>query len=675
MAPPPRSIVTISTPEEARALGAHLMDRARTRPVCVVSIADDAPGPFIDIEEVARELGEVCDYYLIPTGRLTYLLSDELPEAAGVFGGAGRMYGPAEEWVDNPFTGSRLVMCREADRGPAATDSLIELGLHFGRTSASSKVPASKAATFTVKQLIPPSRALATSEDGHFASLWAESLVRGVDIESLVQPGQQIAGWVVPGAGRIELADAPRRGPQMLGEYVEGLVVLVRVAEVLADRANVELVPGLRAMLHRDDVTGNPIDRMTSLVSEGEVLAARVLRVGVPGGKGWRLGTLDVDDDEPIVAAPALLPGGPPWLRPEQIGVAFGGAPEPPGATAPPGVVPKPAPPPGVRVAPSTSPKPVAETPPKPPAPATPEFVVPKPGPPGAGRAAPAQAAPAAQAQTAPAPVAPAQPAPAAEPVTPRVVLPADDSPLMLRLKEAEGNITALQLLVERLRLDQVRLHNRLRKITDGAQSAQGGTGIASDEEIEALRQQRGDLERAAAALDAENEQLRQERAAQRSEVRRAKQEATRARRAQRESTQAPTVFSHPEEQFRWEVEQAWAVRIPAAEKASLPLQEYVVLPGFLESLAETDGIDRSKVVDVVVDIATGRIHDIPARETHQLREGDKGAPARTRADGATCWRVSLQVKTPSARRLHFWQPPGRPPELSSVRLHDDFRP
>ena len=113
----------------------------------------------------------------------------------------------------------------------------------------------------------------------------------------------------------------------------------------------------------------------------------------------------------------------------------------------------------------------------------------------------------------------------------------------------------------------------------------------------------------------------------------------------------------------------------PRREKLALPLREYLVLPGFLDSLAETAGIDRSKVVDVVVDIATGRVHDVPARETHQLRSGGGGAPARTREDGATCWRVALQVNSPSARRLHFWQPPGRPLELSSVRLHDDFRP
>ena len=263
----------------------------------------------------------------------------------------------------------------------------------------------------------------------------------------------------------------------------------------------------------------------------------------------------------------------------------------------------------------------------------------------------------------------------AAEQAQVRPAVPADDSPLLLRLNEAERVIGDLQVTVERLRVEQVRLRNTLRDLADQPQRPGQADALAAAEEVESLRQQRSDLEGTARSQETEIERLREEAATQRSELRRAKQDAQRAKRAQRESTEAPTVWSDPERQFRWEVEQAWAVRIPAAEKASLPLGKYVVLPGFLDSLADTGGIDRSKVVDVVVDIATGRVHDIPARETHQLRSGDGGAPARAREDGATCWRVALQINTPSARRLHFWQPPGGPPELSSVRLHDDFRP
>ena len=42
----------------------------------------------------------------------------------------------------------------------------------------------------------------------------------------------------------------------------------------------------------------------------GEVIPARV----VATGPQWALVLNDVDDDEPIVEAPCLLVGGPPWL-------------------------------------------------------------------------------------------------------------------------------------------------------------------------------------------------------------------------------------------------------------------------------------------------------------------------------------------------------------------------
>jgi hypothetical protein len=44
--------------------------------------------------------------------------------------------------------------------------------------------------------------------------------------------------------------------------------------------------------------------------------------------------------------------------------------------------------------------------------------------------------------------------------------------------------------------------------------------------------------------------------------------------------------------------------------------------------------------------------------------------------DGAGAWRCALQVKTPGARRLHWWDIPGqgrRVLELASVGHHDDM--
>jgi len=75
-----------------------------------------------------------------------------------------------------------------------------------------------------------------------------------------------------------------------------------------------------------------------------------------------------------------------------------------------------------------------------------------------------------------------------------------------------------------------------------------------------------------------------------------------------------------------------------------------------------------------VFEIVTGLAPQIPGREVHHLRTGTGGDnPIRKRDDGAMAWRASLQVKTPSARRIHYWVLTNGQIELARVATHDDF--
>lgn len=134
--------------------------------------------------------------------------------------------------------------------------------------------------------------------------------------------------------------------------------------------------------------------------------------------------------------------------------------------------------------------------------------------------------------------------------------------------------------------------------------------------------------------------------------------------------------FLDAEDQFRHEVYLAWVAQVPAAEKSSLPLPEdWRVGPRFLDSLDDLEGVARGKVAEVVVQVLTGRAHEIPGREVHRLRTGAGGEAApREREPGEYCWRVALQRNTPGARRLHYWDKAGRV-ELSRVVHHDDMQP
>ena len=48
-------------------------------------------------------------------------------------------------------------------------------------------------------------------------------------------------------------------------------------------------------------------------------------------------------------------------------------------------------------------------------------------------------------------------------------------------------------------------------------------------------------------------------------------------------------------------------------------------------------------------------------------------APSGSRGAGAVAWRASLQVKTPAARRIHYWVLSSGQIELARVTAHDDF--
>lgn len=135
--------------------------------------------------------------------------------------------------------------------------------------------------------------------------------------------------------------------------------------------------------------------------------------------------------------------------------------------------------------------------------------------------------------------------------------------------------------------------------------------------------------------------------------------------------------FADREQGFRYAVLTAWARRTPVAEQPSLPLPAYDLGEQFLDSLEEVPGVRLDKVVDVAVEVLTGRVQNVAGRQAHQLRESlSPGAPyVRRTSDDATCWRVALQVNSPQARRLHYWILPGGRVEFSRITLHDDYRP
>jgi hypothetical protein len=112
---------------------------------------------------------------------------------------------------------------------------------------------------------------------------------------------------------------------------------------------------------------------------------------------------------------------------------------------------------------------------------------------------------------------------------------------------------------------------------------------------------------------------------------------------------------------------------------------EFPLLPmrlhrDFLASARALEGVDVEKIVEVCAQVACQRAHKLAGREVHVLREGDVGPGIVRDEDGARAWRCAIQINTPSARRLHWWEIPGersamgdsRVIEFASVGVHDD---
>jgi hypothetical protein len=302
----------VTGPESARALAARLNGRDRDRPVVVVTTPHGRTEPWIDVEEIVDQVGDIAEIYLVPTGPHSWDLSNNLPAMTQVYGGAGRVYPVGHEWASEPRR-SPLRFAYSAAEGPKATAALIDDALHMATDAGlfDNVRTAERARLTGVVAGIVADRAM-VKLDGRVGIVPDALAFPGLPLERTLQSGQEVTGLYDADSRWFDVRES-RLAPEVsLSSYAAGDVVLVQVESVEAERASVFLHPLVTADLTRAAVTSNPLDDLSDLLTPGEVLPARVLTTG---GE-WQLSLLDIDDDEEPVAAAALFAGGPPWLVP-----------------------------------------------------------------------------------------------------------------------------------------------------------------------------------------------------------------------------------------------------------------------------------------------------------------------------------------------------------------------
>lgn len=544
----------VATVEAAEQLADRLLDPDRPLPVVVLSLPAGAASPWIDPEEIVAEVGDLAEVVCLPTGALSWAFAARLPTRTEVYGGAGRVYPVGLAWTTDPYR-SPLRFAYSAAEGRRAAADLISDALGMATVAGLLTPPAAgeREVEATVIGLPTPTRALVDTPAGH-AAVWQEATFADIALDRVLTRGMGVRGVLDPAHGRLDLRPFMPPGAQLVASYRVGDNVLAQVAEVRTDTAVVRLHPDVAVVVSREEVSSDPEHPLTQFLTAGEVLIVRVV-----DAKGPLLSLLGTTEDGPVPAV-ALLPGGPPWLTPQDVGCA------------------------------------------------------------------------------APSPVVVLDP-----PSTPA------DRDLWVPGSRPDGGVdelARLARLVADLRIERDAVAGRL-------------AGLMAD----------------LAAADAD-------RLAQRTRFRQAEQSRQRlagelrVARDRAQQVSGTGAFADPEEQFRHEVHLAWVARIPATAKADQPLTDYTIGADFLSSLTHTHGVDRGKVVDVVVEVVLGLDSMLAGRDRHQLRQSAGGGAAPVvRADGATCWRVALQRGSAAARRLHYWRTAGGGIELSRVTVHDDMTP
>lgn len=607
------AIKRVTNTSEAEALAALLNGDSRTKPTVVVTVASGHTEPYADVERIAAEIGDLADLYLVTTGGHTWAFSNKMTPGTQVYGGAGRVYPVGLGWnIDLKQAPLRFAWSRS--EGRKLTGQLIDDALDMAAAAGlfdSARTASTRERRAGTVLSIMSERALVDLGSGDLVSVPPQLAQAGVPIERVLAPGMHVDGVLEKKSRWLDIRESRPTAEEALKTYAAGDVVPAEVRSVLAGSADLRVHPDVTVELFRSDVTGDPDDDLQALLTPGEVVLARV----VATGPKWRLSLREVREHDTARDALALYAGGPPWLDPD-------------------------APPPAVVEHVETDPSPPVAEPveaaaePIPEAPAKP--TIPSPAMMPRRKGEPVRA------------VRPA-PAPSPEPSPEPVPMPEKE-----HAPAKKAAVQSMSLQVTAIKAEKAHLEAELTELRD---------------QVSGLRNERvqfaKDLARAARQVETRDAEL----ARMRSQLRRAKQRTA-------PPDVALPVFADRERGFRHLVEAAWARRIPVGEQPTRPLPDFAIGERFLDSVDALEGIAVDKIADVVMEVLTGLAEQSTGRELHQLRTSAGGnAAPQSRPDGAICYRVSMQIHTPSARRLHFWKCPDGTIELSRVVVHDDMEP
>lgn len=621
------ALIEVKNIGDVENLVTQLFSKTRKEPICVVSIPVGASKPLFDMSQLVSETGDVCDSWILKTGDLSREFAQRLPEKTETYGGSARVYPPGTEWTLNPsltkmnFIFNDLQVAKATERLISDIHAMAFLGGLYEKKLTT----AAKTTGTVVRLLAGGTRAMVNLASGELATISQEFTFPEIPLEWVVKEGMELPGFYDREQGRFQLELENVKPSDILSWYPDGSVTWALVQEVDRQRATLAIHPRLPLTMDKSAMSSNPKDRVDLFLALGDIVPVRVFR-NPQGNVALRM--LDIDDEEEILDSRPLIPGGLPWLTEERA--MWMGEEELNVESVEDFLA-------AVGLSIEKDLEPLArefdlELPPIAP-------LAPRPGP-GLANVT--------------------SPIPQQRPLSDSVTQGDSQVKPAAALSQANLTITALKAQVASLQ----------------AQLRETKTQDALDR-LHEQRYQVGEIYE-------DRNRYREQYIQAREQLKEAKSELKIARSGQPTGplygANRSRFFDNPagaNEWIRHEIYLAWIERLGPAERLSYPLPAEIKLgPDFAESIELLDNGQKNKAFKAVVDVLTNFAIELDARNIHTLREGE-GATAKdvVRSDGAICLRAYIEHKTPSARRLHYWQLRDASIELSRVVSHDDMNP
>lgn len=641
----------VDTIAKAHDLAQHLQDSRRVESVLVVStLENQQTGDSPEYAALAQKVSDLVDVYVLISGRVSFAFRDHMPDHTDVYNGASRVYAANLDWVHD-VSKSRLRFRKNQRTLPVK--ELVrdcENSLKTGNYR-QSQAPVVATERWIVNGVVGD-RGLIQNQHQQTASVAPAHILPDVPAEALFASKMQLEGTMVD--GEVLIATRPRSAADALAEVTVGDVVLVRLVSVDAEVLVGEVYPGFQIC-----VTYTEASVVQTELTANAIAKVQVTEIGA-ADDDW-LAVLAAPDVE-CISAPAILPGGPPWLRACQVRRAVVDEPDEVDTV-------------------SVDDLAVGEEPRGKDIQDTGEFSV--------GEHTPASLGhnQGRACENRDSEFAREDPAGVAEPFDGAIhpgSTDQDQEQFQHLLSLVEALFENQQVARQQAELESQDLLESFRQVRSERDELLSDTHERRHADLELrhryaalmseVAELKANLARVRAGNEAQSRLVNDERAKNTSLRKKLKQLQKMQERADTPLYLLKRVFSDDIEQFNAEVKYHWQVSTSPSDKELHPLpDEWMLHPDFLPSVDATVQASRVQVIRTVVDVLISRrLDNIDIRPS---LKGVGGVP-RTRArDGAVWQRVNIQAGSAAACRMHACRDSHGVWTFGNVAVHDSFEP